>query len=434
MTKPSFIVISIDTLRADEVGCINPISNLTPNLDRFAKRGMTYRKCFAQGPDTRASFCSIMASTYPLMFEDNYIKKGIISRISFVEILKRHGYSTAAFHSNPMLSKAFGYSKGFDIFYDGMERRSFIRTLGFKIIRRLDPQVQEEIQFYHVKLREFLAKNGIPFNYKPYIDAEATLALGKNYLKKIKADYFLWLHLMDVHAPYPKQTIELRVKLNKQNRGKYKFTEEEFKTLKDMRLDRIRYVDEKIGEFLEGVDADTAVFIMSDHGEELLDHGGYGHKYKLYDELIHVPLITNIGKGVSNKLCENLDFPVTILNHAGIAPPKIFMGKLLNKGKEEIFSETIKPTKGQRMLCVRTPKWKLIYSTPGPEFELYDLEVDNKESNNIANLKSEIVTNLAEKIHLHEARKKNIERKMPLYKIKMRAKRNTQHSESMVRK
>ena len=80
MEKKNIILISIDTLKADEVGCINPDSSLTPNIDRMAGNGYCHKNCFSQGPNTPSSFSALMTSTYPLMFGD-YRTEGIRKRL-----------------------------------------------------------------------------------------------------------------------------------------------------------------------------------------------------------------------------------------------------------------------------------------------------------------------------------------------------------------
>lgn len=426
MDKPNIVLLSIDTLRADEVGCINPASKLTPNLDKFAKEGKVYTNCFSQGPRTPSSFPSIMTSTYPLMF-GGYTDKGIWRRISLPEILQKNGYSTAAFTSNAFHTHPYGYHKGFDIYYDGLEKKRGLVLGILDSIRRKNENVAIMIRWVFGKLKITLS----PFiNLKlspkdPYTNAEDILALASQYIGKTNGKFFLWVHIMDAHVPYPNGDEKITTKMLLHCKGDYEFTDEEIIELQKQRMGQIRYIDKKIGDFINKLKEDNLydnsyIIICSDHGEEFLEHGNLGHEDKLYDELIHVPLVTNMGNGKFNGLCENLDIAPTIVEIAGIEQPKIFMGKALGTKKEEIFAEVLDVFSGHNKVCVRTKKWKLIYNSDTNSTELYDMEKDPKEKTDISAPNPEIVGELMNEIRIHQKKKRDIERKTLLYKVKVR--------------
>jgi len=424
MKKSNIIIISIDTLRADEVGCINPTSDLTPNIDKFAKTGKIFLNCFSQGPRTPSSFPSLMTSTYPLMF-GGYTDKGISRRVSITEILQKNGYSTAGFTSNAFHARPYGYHKGFDFYYDGLEKKRGWALDTLDSIRRKNENVAIIIRRIFGKLKIVLS----PFiNLKlspkdPYIAAEKILALANEYMRKTTGVFFLWVHIMDAHVPYPNGDDKITAKMLLHCKGEYQFSVEEISELRKQRIAQIRYIDEKIGEFINKLKADnfydnTYIIICSDHGEEFLEHGNLGHEDKLYDELIHVPLIANIGNGKFKGLCENLDIAPTIAQLAGIEQPKIFMGKPLGTKKEEIFAEVLDVFSGHNKICVRTKKWKLIHNSDMGSTELYDLEKDPKEKKDISSSNPKIVDELMDKIKTHQKKKRSVERKTLLYKVK----------------
>lgn len=112
------ILITIDCLRADHVGCLGYDRPTTPNIDELAEAGVLFTQAFSQGSKTATSFPALLASTYPLMFEG--YKRISEPRKMISEVLKENGYTTAAFHSNPTLSSYFNYDRGFDTFEDLM--------------------------------------------------------------------------------------------------------------------------------------------------------------------------------------------------------------------------------------------------------------------------------------------------------------------------
>ena len=119
--KKKVILITIDSLRADHVSCLGYHRQTTPNMDRLAKEGFVFTQAIANAHNTSTSFPAILSSTYPLMYKDctsHYFKKLSSSRIMIAEILKENGYTTAAFHSNPLLTQYYGYDRGFDTFQD----------------------------------------------------------------------------------------------------------------------------------------------------------------------------------------------------------------------------------------------------------------------------------------------------------------------------
>jgi len=426
MQKSNVILISIDTLRADEVGCINPASDLTPNINRLAEEGIVFKRCFSQGPGTRASFPSILSSTYPLMFRD-YHDWGIRERLSIAELLKKDGYSTAAFHSNPYLTRGYGYDKGFDVFYEGITKKTTAQSFRDKLQTKLGIKNYRKVEWVYIKIKKLLRPvMKIKVSPEmPYIDGKVMLDLSKKYLDQVRDRFFVWIHFMDVHMPYPGGDDDISSKIFRHARGEYEFSEHEINDVKRLRDERIRYVDQKVGELIsylkeKGIYDKTYIFICSDHGEEFFEHGNLGHSNKLYDELIHVPLVTNYEKGDVEGIRGNIDIPVTLLGIAGIPIPDIFMGLPFNEKRDFVFAEASDPIIKQNQICVRTEKNKLIYNLTTNKIQLYDLVEDSKENNNLADSRPAEVAKLMEIIEKHMQQKKKIERKTLLYRVKMK--------------
>ena len=179
------ILITIDSLRADFLGCYGYKDIETPNIDELASQGIMFVNAYSNSPGTPSSFVAIFSSTYPLMFDGyNYFSE---MRISVAEVLRDNGFLTIGVHSNPFLSRKFSYHRGFDVFYDD------IYVTGVKSI----------------KGKKFLNK-GLKYISKvlglasPYICGEKVNKIVKNIFdEKYKGQrFFLWIHYMDVHFPY----------------------------------------------------------------------------------------------------------------------------------------------------------------------------------------------------------------------------------------
>jgi len=189
---------------------------------------------------------------------------------------------------------------------------------------------------------------------------------------------------------------------------------------------------------------DTFVILTADHGQQFMEHGCFGHGDYLYDELIHVPLII-VGPGLRNQVISQqvslLDLAPTILDLVKIEKPKAFLGNSVlplitgNRAKAgsldaiseagTVINEVSVGTKlqlnvNQRVISVRTGKWKYIYNE-GRQDELYDLEDDPKETKNIIDVKPEIATELRARIMAHiEFEEKSASSEEELIKAKIR--------------
>ena len=117
------LLVTLDTTRADRIGIYGHVLAKTPNLDDLASGCALFTQATSVGPGTQPSFIALFTSTYPLMYGGQlYITSW---RTTLAQVLKEHGYHTAAFHSNPTLSSYFGYHTGFDTFDDSYQKRHY---------------------------------------------------------------------------------------------------------------------------------------------------------------------------------------------------------------------------------------------------------------------------------------------------------------------
>ena len=449
----NLILITIDCLRADRLSCLGYSKQTTPNLDRLASAGVLFPQAISVGATTPPSFVSLFTSTYPLMYGAKlYITD---SRTPVAQVLKEHGYHTAGIHSNPWLSPYFGYHRGFDTFDDSYQKRHHQSLLSKprELVKRI---IGAEGRLYEFLFPIYLTlMRGAYYTKAEVINRKVISWLQANG----RENFFLWVHYMDAHEPYlpPSRFIsplkkyrilELDRKARSSPGRLLPRQVNEFMSIYDS---KVSYVDEMIGSLLHTVEQssisdNTFVVVTADHGQQFLEHGRYGHRHYLYDELIRVPLII-AGPGLESQVIGQqvslLDLAPTILDMLEIEKPRAFLGNSLlplisrkgaRAGNSEAISETDTTTllvrastrwkprfdANHRRISLRTGKWKYIY-TEAEEDELYHLEDDPKETQNVIDIEPEIATELRAKIMAHiEFEEKSAPSEEELIKAKVR--------------
>ena len=463
------ILITVDSLRADHLGCYGYQKRITPNLDELSKKGILFRQAFSNGPVTSFSFPSILTSTYPLQYP--FSPHLSPQRVMLSEVLKKEGLLTGAVHCNPYLSSYYGYNRGFETFRDflfdnrGVQDRIDEVTKGAgnfttKTARRIKTVFGESSSIYRFLKRFYLdvlkiikmdrskkmLETASKFERAEVINKEA-ISWIKN---QENNQFFLWIHYMDVHMPYiPKieyikqigSSLPDETKINALNKKLYQkylgyggtynksvnISKDELKVIIDLYDAELMYTDEAIGFLLEeitrmGLLNNTLVIVTADHGDEFLEHGGVVHSPKLYDELLHVPLIfyaPELGESmVINDLVSLIDLAPTIVDILNIRKPEKWLGKSLfplikgEKARKDntVISEAF--ANGKRKIACRIKKWKLILDEEKNAYELYDLENDEKEKNNVAGENLDFVKYLGFKIEKHISMENKISREV----------------------
>lgn len=403
--KKNIILITVDCLRADHLGCMGYNKNISPNIDALARNGILYTNAVANGCNTLYSVPSFLTSNLPPFKE----KLGP----SIAEILKKNGYVTATFNPNPVILMnlpndvklgKLRLDKGFDTFdvmltgksLASLLMDSFIR-IPIKIFRRLFSKNEEGFNSIYHAYDKVLKK--WPFIFSSKIKTHLPIAedLNREAIKWIKnnkeRNFFLWLHYMDVHEPYAppfhENKREMLYLITKYRDFPSKLTEEEIIKLHGFYEDEIKYTDEFIGNLIEELKKmnyyDNSIVILSaDHGDAFKEHGTLGHGTyfvdQLYDEVLRVPLILHgVGKGVVERQVELLDLAPTICELLSIPVPFDFGGdSLFSSKKKGVISRS------RDSISYRTLEYKLIVNTSEDvENELYDLKNDPGEKINV---------------------------------------------------
>ncbi len=360
------LLITIDTLRADYLGCYGNREIETPFIDELASEGILFTHAFAHNVVTLPSHINILTGTYPIYHgvRDNigFRLEGKVIVLS--EILKEKKYRTAAFIGAFPLDDRFGLNQGFELYDDFYGDTS---------------QVNE---FAEVE--------------RP---AEEVIALAQDWIKKNKEDrWFCWVHLYDPHYPYsPPQ------------RFKDKYPE-------DLYGGEVAYTDFSLGRLLRfmktsGLDKETVVVFTSDHGESLGAHQEKTHGIFAYNETLHIPLIFYQKRVFPRSqrvhpLARHIDIVPTVLDILDIKGPKEIQGvsllPLVKNPKEwkeqDCYFESLTPqlTRNWAPLDgIISEGYKYIHL---PLEELYHLGLDFKEETNLASEERDVVKKLDEKL------------------------------------
>ena len=376
--RPNIFLITVDTLRADHLGCYGYQRNTSPGIDAFAQDAVVFENCLSHAPDTRLSFASMMSGFLP---HETGITRylNLPSEVNTLpSILQRQGYKTLAVIGNYVLRRGQGWEKGFDIFDDTMNERERVRRWPE---RRAWPTSDRAIEL----LKEFQ-----------------------------EAQLFMWIHYQDPHGPYTppvgfanlfqdsgQQPQDLRVNTSLSGRGGIP-AHQRLGGRRDLHYyisqydGEIRYVDTHINRFLYALKElnlydDAVIIFSSDHGEGMGEHAYYfAHGENLYWNQLHVPLIMRYDeklKGRRADFVQHIDILPTILRLAGMESDSRLRGCDLReqRGTERaIFSEMKSPlVEDSLKFSIVMNGYKLIYTPLFHQYELFDIEGDRHEEHNL---------------------------------------------------
>jgi arylsulfatase A-like enzyme len=379
--KPNVILISIDTLRADHLGCYGYSRPTSPVLDKFASEGVLFEDVSATSPWTLPSHGSLLTGLYPnlngLRSHRDCLANGVLT---MAEVFSKSGFLTAAIVNSMNLGRKFGLDRGFNHF-----------TYVKENVGQVEPSEVETEAF------EWLSKHG----NKPF---------------------FLFLHYYDVHSDYrslPRYEKEFirpyngiadgsTAQLRRHRRRQFSLNQVDAEHLIDLYDASIRQMDDGLGRLFDLLETHrlldhTFIVITSDHGEEFLEHGDVLHGRTYFQEVIQVPLLLrgpDIPKSKRIKHMASLvDVMPTILSLLDIPKPTsldgIDLAPLWQDSDSEpprrfIFAEADHNTVIQNKMVndikrmVRHPRYKFHYDRVTMEKQLYDLSNDPKEKVNVA--------------------------------------------------
>jgi len=288
---PNIVLLSVDTLRADHLGCYGYEHNTSPAIDRFAREGLVFEDCTCEVPLTNPSFGAMLSSLYPRMTGTTRNGLKMPDAVPLIaELFKNAGYHTGCVQSNWTLkAKLSALDRGFDFYDDDFHEKRW------GIIK--------------------------PERYADDVTDRAIALLEKHTPDK---PFFFWIHYSDPHAPY-----RFHKDFNPQNKRTFwRDNEDKVKIKYDS---EIAYTDAHIARLLKALPAEnTVVLFTADHGESLYEHNYLGHGRRIYQDNLHVPLIVR-GPGIAPGRIATpvriLDIGPTLLAFAGLRPAPGMLGK-----------------------------------------------------------------------------------------------------------
>jgi arylsulfatase A-like enzyme len=357
-------MISLDTLRADHMGCYGYARPTSPNLDQLARDGVLFSEMVAASSWTVPSHMSLFTSLYPSAHGVVSVRQKLNPATpTLASVLKENGYLTAAFVSGPALDNAMGFGQGFDSYDD------FTVMLPY------------ETNVVGVPDADRLGINQAVTN--PTITRLASAWLRKNSDKK----FFLFLHYWDIHGDYvppPPYDRMFTGKYTGAVSGKdivdhapgweKHMAPADLAHLVDLYDGEIAHTDAEVGKVLGvlkelGLTQRTLIVVFSDHGEGFLEHGKLLHGYGLQEELLRVPLILRLpgvipaGRKAAGAV-SHIDVMPTMVRLLSLRSrhPPVFHGMDLSpaiRGDAQIpervlFSELLKPGP----LNLRAVRWQ----------------------------------------------------------------------------
>lgn len=363
---PNVILITIDTVRADHLGCYGAKEIQTPTLDALAHDGIIFERAISQVPLTWPSHAAILTGLYPFQNGvQDFTGQPLEPRFrSVVQAFQQHGYATGAVVSAFVLDRSWGLARGFDFYDDAFAPEAFTN----KDLGLVERPAGESV----TRALTWLQKNP----HRPF---------------------FFWLHLYDPHSPYdPPEPYRTQY-------SKHPYDGE------------IAYADHELGRLIAWLKRNqlydrSLIVFLSDHGESLGEHGEQEHGFFIYNSTVHIPMIVKPPAGSGFRPArvarpvETTAVPPTLLRLAGIHDEieKQFRShSLLGSGSEtedEAYSETFYPFSSfgwSPLHALETSRYQYI---DAPEAELYDLAADPEEKMNVAAQQGAIVAVLKEKL------------------------------------
>lgn len=398
-SRPNVLLISIDTLRADHVGCYGYPRDTTPNLDAVARQGTRFAQHISNTSWTLPSHLSLLTGLPETVHGVESDARALDpARETLAEVLSRHGYRTAGFFSGPYLSPAYGFAQGFE---------RYESVMGLSLPADVPDDWNElapEDRVQAAVTRSNLERTG-----------EELLSRATAFLGEERDDpFFLFLHFFDCHWDYvPPEPYWRRydpdydgdldpTRIFANPRMRPGMPEEDLEHVIARYDGEIRYTDEIVGRVLSelerlGLADDTLLVITADHGEEFFDHGRFGHRFALFDESLRVPLVVRFPGRVPEGLVVEeqtsvADVMPTILELCGVPRPAEVRGmslvSLLRGDPEPAL--LCRPVTGRLARAgeesasqrfARTNDWKLIAARAGEAEVLYyfDLRADPHE-------------------------------------------------------
>jgi arylsulfatase A-like enzyme len=449
MTDQNVIVLVLDTARYDTI---------RSNLDHLSEiasiqnEGTAFRECFSSAAWTLPSHASLFSGVTPSKHGAHAGHKGLGDELTLIaEVFRESGYETVSVSNNTWISEEFGFGRGFEQFRKTWQ---YVQSdVDFGRIARMN----EGLDKFKALGREMFTGNPLvnianviygQFGRDYHDDgAKQTNEWLETWLddRSDARPFFLFVNYLEPHLEYrppeafTEQFLPTGVSYDEAIgvpqdawqfiAGNIDLSDHQFDIFRGLYRAEIAYLDHRIGELVDHLKAhgeweNTVFVITGDHGENIGDHGLMDHQYCLYDTLLHVPLVIHGGSFTGGETIDDLvqliDLAPTLLDEVGIEAPGFreqIQGQSFHPGadtdpRDRVIAEYMAPQPSMEALekrvgtlpesvheydrslrAIRTYEWKLIRGSDGT-IELYDINEDPGESENVAGGNEDAVTNL----------------------------------------
>lgn len=406
--SPNILFIVMDATRARNLSCYGYDRPTTPNLERFSERCVVYEAAISPAGWSLPAHASMFTGLYPSRHGAHDEHKYLVSEHpTMAELLRSRGYSTLAICRNEYVGPAAGLDRGFDSFNGSgnlPQSLAEVTRKAYQGVAAVLDQGDSGARYTNRQIRSALRR-----------------------LRVDERPFFMFVHYNEPHARYqpprkyrgylPSGTSAREAQRVNQSPWKYLVDpslmgERDFEILAALYDGEITYLDSRIAQVIGWIEEmamldQTMVIITADHGENIGDHGMMGHKYCLYDTLVHVPLIVHYPKGTTTPgrvahQVQTLDLLPTILAMLGDTSSETYRRlqghDLLSSARHGFtIAEQAHPdltsaykrfpgvdvSRFERALkMIRTDRYKYIWASDGAH-ELYDLQADWDERRNI---------------------------------------------------
>jgi arylsulfatase A-like enzyme len=404
--RPNLLLVVIDTLRADHLGCYGYERPTSPRLDHVAATGVLFEHAYAQSSWTKPSTASLLTGRLPSQHQTlSETARLPDDEMTIATRLRAVGYRTAVLSANPWVTPEYGFDQGVDDFYSVYDERFARVPLLMQVLKRVSQATDGKMRLYNRVKYLVLGELSTTARDTRLVD-EAVRWLDAHGGER----FFLYVHMMSPHHPYdPPPPFDRFVPdrthrpVKNYPRKSYRFFERGDPLPPDDLADLVArydgdvlYADTELGRLVDalerrGLAASTAVLVTADHGEEFFDHGNWGHGQSVYDELVHVPLVlrapgtaaraTRVHTPVSHA-----DVVPTLLALAGAPPVPSLSGRSLATSpdgearRDDALAELLYRYGEARALVHGTQKLIQLRDGERRQSLLYDLASDPAEA------------------------------------------------------
>lgn len=367
--RPNVILITIDTLRADRLGCYGYAEAQTPNIDQLARAGARFTRAYTPVPITLPAHAALFTGSSPMAtgMHDFSGNKLPADAVTLARVLREHGYATAGFVGSAVLDSRFGLNQGFETYFDHFDFSRLLETNLDQMERRGDLVADEALGW----LKRRPLRPGQPL--------------------------LLWVHLYDPHFPYtPPEPYASRTWTSPYD-------------------GEIAFDDAQVGRLLNFLKQqklfdNSVIVVAGDHGEGLGEHGEQTHGFFIYNSTLRVPLIIKI-PGIAPRVIGDevslVDVMPTLLQALKIPVPagvqgRSLLGQILGRpaaNPSQLYGETYLPLLHFRWSQLRSLQSRGMKYVDAPRPELYDTRTDPRELKNLFQARQSLAHEMRDRLH-----------------------------------